>query len=162
MTNRIIYLHVGVNPYSDVPFLDAFAELIKVIPNPNQDCYTLCPLVADFRLIKSEDEIALISDVCSVAYNSIDSTLFLCDSTSTELLIANAVEKTIVESPGFELSRQIFVASGEHARFPKHAPEGLTPLKIGDLIVIDVGARRSGYCCNVCFTYVVGGFASPI
>lgn len=60
---------------------------------------------------------------------------------------------------GHEAASFWIVASGPNGASPHHEPGGRT-IERGDVVVVDFGGRRNGYCSDVTRTFVVGDAAS--
>jgi Xaa-Pro aminopeptidase len=72
----------------------------------------------------------------------------------TEAEVARSiVERTLEE--GHDHATFWIVAAGPNAASPHHEPGGRV-IEEGDLVVVDFGGRRSGYCSDVTRTFVVG------
>jgi Xaa-Pro aminopeptidase len=119
---------------------------------------TLAPaagLVEDLRAVKSADEIERIAAAAALADRA------LCHMVS--LLRPGAVERDVALAGEFLMRREgaeaaafpIIVASGPQSALP-HAETTDRTLEPGDLVVIDIGARVSGYCSDMTRTVAIG------
>ncbi len=119
---------------------------------------TLVPvtgLVEGMRLIKSEDEIALIRK--SVRLN--EQVFRLVQGTiepgMTEQEIALAIELTMRELGAERPSFDTIVAFADNSARP-HAVPTDRPLNTGDIVLIDMGLVLDGYCSDMTRTFVAG------
>jgi Xaa-Pro aminopeptidase len=69
----------------------------------------------------------------------------------TERELARALEHAFESDAAFPS----IVAAGEHSAVPHHEPTD-RPVRRGDLLKIDFGAREAGYCADITRTFVVG------
>ena len=112
-------------------------------------------LVENLRQIKSEEEIGHTVDALRLAekaFNQVRSTL--CPG-MTEKQVAWAMEKTMREMGAQGLSFPVIVASGPNSALP-HAIPSDRPLKRGEPILIDWGARFHDYCSDTTRVVVMG------
>ncbi len=113
-------------------------------------------LMQQVRLIKSEDEIAIIEEACAigdaVTQRAIDSTR----SGRRENEVAGDAMQTLYYMGG-EMAHVItpFVASGEHMS-PPHRICTDKIIRNGDLCFIDIGAMWNGYFADIGRTTMVG------
>jgi len=111
-------------------------------------------LVEALRSVKSVDEIERIAAAAALA----DAAL----ARMVEMLRPGATEREIALEGEFLMRRQgaeaaafdLIVASGPRSALP-HAETTDRELRPGDLVVIDMGARVSGYCSDMTRTFAV-------
>lgn len=115
----------------------------------------LTGLVEQMRAVKSEDEIRLIREsvllnerVFQLVYNTIEPGM-------TELEIALALELTMRELGAEGPSFDTIVAFGTNAAKPHAVPTDRV-LASGEIILIDMGLVRKGYCSDMTRTFVAG------
>ncbi|MGH3241318.1 MAG: M24 family metallopeptidase [Spirillospora sp.] len=112
-------------------------------------------LVEDLRLVKDEDEIALLREACAITDRAFASVLPEIRAGVTERAVAVALERAMVdfgaERPAFES----IVASGPNGAVPHHHPGG-RELQPGDLVTLDFGALYGGYHADMTRTVAVG------
>jgi Xaa-Pro aminopeptidase len=73
----------------------------------------------------------------------------------TERQVAWEIEKRLREAGAQGLAFPPIVAAGPNSAMPHHQP-GDYPLKEGEPILIDMGARLDGYCADITRTFVLG------
>jgi Xaa-Pro aminopeptidase len=73
----------------------------------------------------------------------------------TERQVAWEIEKRLRESGAEGLAFPSIVAAGPNSARPHHQP-GDYPLKAGEPIIIDMGARVDGYCADMTRTFILG------
>ncbi|SHJ93248.1 Xaa-Pro aminopeptidase [Pseudonocardia thermophila] len=114
-------------------------------------------LVEQLRAVKDDAEIAALRTACEIADAALSDLLAAGGLTEgrTEREIARDLEDRIrgLGSPG--PSFDTIVAAGPHSAVPHHAPTD-TPLRRGDLVVVDFGALERGYHSDTTRTFVVG------
>jgi Xaa-Pro aminopeptidase len=112
-------------------------------------------IVEELRERKDEQEISLMRQALECAVEAFSETLPLVKPGTTEREIAAELDYRMMlagaEGPAFDA----VVASGPNSSLP-HA--GITDrvLAEGDLVVIDLGARKNGYCTDTSRTIVLG------
>ncbi|HHD64409.1 MAG TPA: aminopeptidase P family protein [Desulfobulbaceae bacterium] len=112
-------------------------------------------LIERMRVIKSEDEIALLKQsvlrneqVFELVYNTIEPGM-------SEREIALALELTMHELGAERPSFETIVAFGGNAARP-HAVPGDRILKPGEIVLVDMGLVLNGYCSDMTRTFVAG------
>jgi len=119
---------------------------------------TLLPtrgIVEELRERKDEQEISLIRQALDCAGKAFAETLPLVKPGNTEREIAAELDYRMMLSGADGAAFETVVASGPNSSLP-HA--GITDrvLEEGDLVVVDFGARKSGYCTDTSRTLVLG------
>lgn len=112
-------------------------------------------IVAKLRLIKDEDEIALLRKSVLLNEKVFQDVHKHIQAGMTEVEVAIMMESTMrrygAEAPSFDT----IVACGANGALP-HAVPGLTPLKKKKSITIDMGLILDGYCSDMTRTFVLG------
>jgi Xaa-Pro aminopeptidase len=111
-------------------------------------------IVEDLRAVKSANEIERIASAAALADRAL--------AHMVNLLRPGAVEREIALEGEFLMRREgaeaaafpVIVASGPHSALP-HADSTDRALEPGDLVVIDIGARVSGYCSDMTRTFAI-------
>lgn len=81
------------------------------------------------------------------------------DRVVTEARVARELEDRLVARGAEGRAFPTIVAAGEHGARPHHQPTD-RPLRPGDLVTVDGGARRHGYCADMTRLVAVGGLAA--
>lgn len=81
------------------------------------------------------------------------------DGAVTEAGVARELEGRLVARGADGCAFPTIVAAGEHGARPHHQPTD-RPLRHGDLVTVDGGARRQGYCADMTRLVAVGGLAA--
>ena len=112
-------------------------------------------LVEVLRERKDESEVASIRQAVAQAEKALDATVAQIKMGMTELDVAGLLESALrrAGSDGFPFPS--IVASGPNTALP-HARPTTRRLEGGDFLLIDFGARASGYCSDITRTFVVG------
>jgi len=106
------------------------------------------------RSIKDDAEIAAIKAAASIAAKALERTLPHIKPGVTENELAGMLDfqiRKLGATSGFDT----IVAFGPNASRPHHKPTA-KKLKHKDTILIDFGARRKGYCCDITRCFVFG------
>jgi Xaa-Pro dipeptidase len=113
-------------------------------------------LMQQVRLIKSEDEIAIIEEACAIGDAVTQRAIDSSRSGRRENEVAGDAMQTLFYMGG-EMAHVItpFVASGEHMS-PPHRICTDKIIRNGDLCFIDIGAMWNGYFADIGRTMMVG------
>ena len=112
-------------------------------------------LVEVLRERKDEVELEHISDAVAVAETALERTVDQVRAGMSELEVAGILESELRQAGSDGFPFPSIVASGPNAALP-HARPTDRRLAPGDFLLIDFGARVSGYCSDVTRTFVIG------
>jgi len=118
--------------------------------------YALAPapnLVEELRLTKEAGEVEAIRAAARLTDDTYVHLLARVAPGVTEYELALEAE-WFMRQHGAETAFDIIVAAGEHGAQP-HAQPGSRPLAVGDLVVVDMGARLDHYCADLTRTFAV-------
>lgn len=119
---------------------------------------TLVPtedLVEQLRLIKSKDEIDRTAHSLALAEQTFLEVVRTLAPGMTENEVAWAMEKGMREAGAEALAFPVIVAAGPNSALP-HAVPGNRPIKEGEPLLFDWGARLRGYCSDISRTIALG------
>ena len=119
----------------------------KWIPSPN--------IISSLRSIKDDEELETIQKAINIADNSFNAISENIKPGDTEKEIAWELEKHIRMQGAESLSFETIVASGPNSAKPHHSPSN-RKIREGEPIVIDMGAKFSGYCSDLTRTICIG------
>jgi Xaa-Pro aminopeptidase len=112
-------------------------------------------IVEQLRERKDEQEISIIREAVGCAGRAFTEILPLVEPGNTEREIAAELDYKMMlfgaDGPAFET----VVASGPNSSMP-HAGISDRALAEGDLVVVDFGAKKGGYCTDTSRTFVLG------
>lgn len=111
--------------------------------------------VEDLRVVKDEEEIALLAHACAITGEAFESVLPQIRAGMTERELAVLVERVMIEAGAEKPAFDTIVASGTNGAIPHHAP-GERQFAPGDLITVDCGARYRGYHADMTRTVALG------
>lgn len=112
-------------------------------------------VVEGCRIVKDEQEMALISRACAVSDAALQQLLPTIRPGDSEREIARRLEAAMFDHGADELSFATIVAAGPNSAKPHHEPS-LRPLEKGDLLLMDFGAAVGGYHADMTRTVVLG------
>jgi Xaa-Pro aminopeptidase len=112
-------------------------------------------LVELIRMVKEPEELELITQAVQLADAAYDQAKSILRAGITEKELSWALEKFLREKGSQAVPFDIIVASGTNAALPHAKPTEKVLLK-NEPIVIDLGARVNGYCCDLTRTYIIG------
>lgn len=112
-------------------------------------------VVEGLRLIKDEQEFAIITRAIEIADRAFETIAAGLEPGMTEKQVAWEMEKAMrdqgAEGPSFDT----IVAFGPNAALPHHRPDN-TELKMGEPVIIDMGAQLDGYSSDLSRTVILG------
>lgn len=127
---------------------------------PGADTVPTADLVEGLRAVKDAGEVARIEAACDVASAALDEVLPLAAEGVTERAFAHALEAAMRARGAGGPSFDTIVSAGPNAALPHHRADG-TPIRRGDLLVLDFGCVVDGYCSDMTRTVVVGDDPDP-
>lgn len=113
-------------------------------------------VVEQARTIKSRAEVARIAAAAAIADDALGRLTRTSVVGRTESEVAWRLERWMREAGSAELPFSIIVASGPRSAMP-HGTAGARVIRAGDLVVVDLGARVSGYASDITRTFAAGG-----
>ncbi len=112
-------------------------------------------LVETMRQFKEPEEIERIAAAAAIADRGFEHILGVLKPGVTEAEIAIELEYHMRRDGSEEMPFAPIVAGGPNAARP-HCIPGDRPLRAGDLVVLDFGARVGGYCSDMTRTVAIG------
>jgi Xaa-Pro aminopeptidase len=111
--------------------------------------------VESLRAVKDEEELARIREAARIADATMAYLRRRLRPGMTEREAAWLAEQYLRTHGGEDVAFDILVASGPNAAMAHHHP-GDRPLKVGEPIVVDLGARVDGYYSDLTRTFILG------
>lgn len=116
----------------------------------------LHPILAGLRLIKTAEEISAIGRANMITKQGLSEIKKLIKPGIYEYELAAFFEYFVKKAGTEGLAFETIVASGKNATI-LHYESNRCPLKSGDLVLFDLGARVDGYCGDISRTVAVNG-----
>ena len=107
------------------------------------------------RRIKDETELRLIEEACDISCRALDAILGKIKPGMTEKQLQLLLDYTMLEMGGDGLAFNTIVASGVNGSLP-HAIPSDKKLEMGEMITLDFGAKKGGYCADMTRTIALG------
>jgi Xaa-Pro aminopeptidase len=111
--------------------------------------------VARIRCIKDADEIERIRRATEITEEALEETLAALRPGMTEAQIAWRLECGMRERGAEAVGFDLIVSSGAHSALPHHVPAD-QPIRQGDVLLFDIGARYLGYCSDITRVVSIG------
>jgi Xaa-Pro aminopeptidase len=111
--------------------------------------------VEKLRVIKDAEEVTLLQKAINASDAAMDAACSTLEEGMTEREVAWRMEAAMREFGADSTSFNTIVASGPNGAMPHHRPTE-RPIRQGEPVVIDMGARVGGYCSDITRTVVVG------
>lgn len=112
-------------------------------------------VVEQLRLIKTEEEIAILKQAAEIADAAFEHILSFIKPGVREIEIANELEFFMRSKGATSSSFDIIVASGHRSALP-HGVASEKEIQTGELVTMDYGAIYQGYCSDITRTVAVG------
>ncbi|GAA2049447.1 M24 family metallopeptidase [Williamsia deligens] len=113
-------------------------------------------LVEDLRMIKDDDEIALLREACMIGDTAlaalVDDGVLVPGRTERE--VARALEFGMYAAGADDIAFETIVATGANSAIPHHRPTDAV-LRAGDFVKIDFGSVVGGYHSDMTRTFVL-------
>lgn len=122
---------------------------------PGVELAEIGSLISDLRVIKDETEIALLRRAQAITVAAFVEVSARIVAGMTEKEVAWELEKAVRTHGGDGLGFATIVGAGENGARPHHTVTD-RPIRAGEPIVIDMGARVAGYNGDLTRTIVVG------
>jgi Xaa-Pro aminopeptidase len=133
--------------------VDRHAALIAKAPGVN--AVPFGRKIEELRMVKDPSELELLATACRISSQALADVFALIRPGLTERQLAAALDSRMTnlgaQSPAFDT----IVASGPNGALP-HAVPTDRPMRSGDLITIDFGARYAGYHADMTRTVALG------
>ncbi len=107
------------------------------------------------REIKDESEIARIEEACDISCRALEAVLPRVREGMTEKELRLMLDYEMLALGADGLAFDTIVASGENGSLP-HAIPGARAIRRGDMITLDFGAKKGGYCADMTRTIALG------
>ena len=112
-------------------------------------------LVEGLRQLKTGAELAIMRRALTLTETVMRQVAEALAPGRTERQVAWEIEKRLREGGAEDMAFPPIVAAGPNSARPHHHP-GDYPLKKGEPIIIDMGARIDGYCADMTRTFIIG------
>ncbi|MHB8647028.1 MAG: M24 family metallopeptidase [Thermomicrobiales bacterium] len=122
---------------------------------PGVELAEIGALVSDLRLVKDDAEIALLRRAQAITVAAFVEVSARIVAGMTEKEVAWELEKAVRAHGGEGLGFSTIVGAGENGARPHHTASD-RPIRVGEPIVIDMGARYEGYSGDLTRTVIVG------
>jgi Xaa-Pro aminopeptidase len=117
-------------------------------------------LVEKHRAIKTPEEVEAIRAAVKLGDNAMELAYSSAAPGMTEAELAWRLERFMRENGAEAMAFDVIVAAGENGSLPHHSPS-MRPIRAGEPIVIDLGARLNGYNSDLTRTFCIGAAADP-
>ncbi|MDQ2813074.1 MAG: Xaa-Pro peptidase family protein [Actinomycetota bacterium] len=111
--------------------------------------------IEELRMVKDEAELELLATACRISCQAIADVFALIRPGLTERQLAAALDRRMAELGAEAPAFDTIVASGPNGASPHHGPTD-RPVRRGDLITMDFGARYGGYHADMTRTVALG------
>lgn len=157
---KIIYF-----PWGEVDIRERMSKWIKqALQNtrymPWPDSIALQKLTAPMRLIKSENEIALLKQSAEISARAHQHAMKTVKAGMMEYQLASEYVYQFAQEGALDVAYLPIVGGGKNACI-LHYIDNSKPLKDNDLVLVDAGSEYQYYCADVTRTFPVNGKFTP-
>ncbi len=142
--------HLGFEPHLAFHRHEELADAL-----PDMTLEAIWGLVEWVRMVKDDAEIAAIRRAVTITDAAMAEAVAIMRPGKTECEIAWVIDRYFREHGAEGNAFPTIVAAGVHAASPHHIPDD-TPLRAGESIIIDIGAKVDGYCADLTRTFALG------
>jgi Xaa-Pro aminopeptidase len=132
----------------------SLATFEKLKEKINGRVRTVADIIEELRSVKDGGEIASIKRASQIAAEALRRALKYIRTNITENELAGALDFEIRKA-GAKNSFEAIIAFGSNASRPHHQPTS-RKLKKNDTVLIDLGVKFEGYCCDITRCFIVG------
>lgn len=140
---------------SDYTLHSVAGKLKEILGRRNIVPVPVTGLIEEMRVIKDEDEIAVLRESVRLNEQVFSEVFSGIESFSTEIDLALAIETTMRRNGAEKASFSTIVACGENGALP-HAVPSNGRLVGGKPITVDMGLVLHGYCSDMTRNFVIG------
>lgn len=137
----------------------AYRRIVSAVKDMDEDrrptMVATSNLVENIRAVKDAHELAMLQSVIDISDKAMETVIPTLQAGQTEREIAWMMEKAMREFGADSLSFDTIVAGGPNGAMPHHRA-GDRPVREGEPIVIDMGAKLNGYCSDITRTACIG------
>jgi Xaa-Pro dipeptidase len=130
------------------------AELLTELVAP-REVLDASPSLSKLRALKSDDEVGKIEQAAQIVDRALAQLAELLRPGITEVELALELDRAARRLGSQGNPFETIVLAGPNAALPHGRPTE-RELRIGDLVIVDIGARRDGYCADITRTYAIG------
>jgi Xaa-Pro dipeptidase len=130
------------------------AELLTELVGP-EEVLDASSSLSKLRARKSDDEVGRIEQAAQIVDRALASLAEWLPPGITEVEVALELDRTARRLGSQGNPFETIVLGGPNAALPHGRPTERA-LRRGDLVIVDIGARRDGYCADITRTYAIG------
>ncbi len=138
---------------------DAYQGLVKSLkeaaPAEPPSLVPTTGIVEGLRAVKDAGELAALQQAIDISDRALDEIAPTIRPGETERQVAWRIERRMRELGAESVSFDLIVAAGPAGAMAHHSPDD-RPIQAGEPIVIDMGAKASGYCSDLTRTFYIG------
>lgn len=118
-------------------------------------------IIETLRMIKTDEEIAMIKKACSIADQAFEHILSFIKPGVHEIEVTNELEYFMRKQGASQSSFDMIVASGVRSSLP-HGVASEKTIELGELVTLDFGAIYNGYVSDITRTIAVGNISDEL
>ena len=116
----------------------------------------LTPIISELRLIKSDEEIALMREAARITVRAHQQAMLACKTAGFEYELEAILVSEFMRQGCRSVAYDSIVAAGDNACI-LHYTQNDQPLHPGELVLIDAGAEYASYAADVTRTFPISG-----
>lgn len=137
--------------------LAAWEQLSAALPGAQT--VDLGPVLEAMRMVKDPQALAALQLAADLLNPALEQTVAAVRPGMTERQVARILRDALEQAGAEGLSFDPLVQGGPNTALP-HGGPGDRPLGAGDLLLLDFGARKGGYCSDITRVFTLGEFSA--
>lgn len=154
-----LYYPIGVSDAFDKEvnrWVHVLERQVRKGVNPPEARIALSSILHNMRLIKTPPEQALMREAIRISSLAHERAMRICQSALSEFQIVTELQRVFMDAGCRHVAYESIVACGKNACI-LHYTENTSPLKLGELLLVDAGVEFEGYASDITRTYPVNG-----
>ncbi|PTY37472.1 Xaa-Pro aminopeptidase [Saccharospirillum sp. MSK14-1] len=154
-----VYSHMGVDAGFDhqlMAWVNQIRARVRLGARPPEDFSDIAHLLHDQRLVKSEQEIAIMREAAQLSARAHKRAMQACQPGVMEYQLQAEIEHECMLGGSPWPAYPAIVGAGDHACV-LHYIENAAPIKDGDLVLIDAGGELEYYASDITRTFPANG-----
>ena len=156
-SDKTLYVYKGTNPYSNLETLNPLKEFEDILKKFKVDDETFYEYACESRVHKTPQEVELIKQAIALGTMAHLSAWKYIKPKMTEQQLSNHIYAFNKFYGNASIGYENIVGAGKNGATLHYVPSNHVEFEIGQLVLIDAGARVNGYNSDLTRTFPVNG-----
>lgn len=156
-SGKTLYLYKGKNPYSGIDSLNPLKEFEDILSKFQVDDKKFYEYACESRVHKRPEEVELIKQAIALGSMAHLSAWKYVKPKMTEMQLSNHIYAFNKFYGNAKIGYENIVGAGKNGATLHYVPSNHVEFEIGQLVLIDAGARVNGYNSDLTRTFPVNG-----